>query len=142
MTYSAGDSGHVAVHNAIDVTQASVIAAAAASAASAALSASLVGAPADAAVAAIVGDPASDTATLLSSTYARPVQNSVILFGTSLEAQNFTGSDTLDSAGSVALNGRGWFNWCNAFSADQLKLRPQRGGRRGHVHDDPRPDQH
>jgi hypothetical protein len=69
MTYSAGDSGHVAVHNAIDATQASVIAAAAASAASAALSASLVGAPADAAVAAVVGDPASDTATLLSATY-------------------------------------------------------------------------
>ena len=45
-------------------------ASAAASAASAALSASLVGAPADTAVAAIVGDPASDTATLLSSTYA------------------------------------------------------------------------
>jgi len=70
MTYSAGDFGHVAVHNAIDVAQASVIAAATASAASAALSASLVGAPADVAVAAIVGDPASDTATLLSSTYA------------------------------------------------------------------------
>lgn len=49
---------------------AAVAASAAASAASAALSASLVGAPADTAVAAIVGNPASATSTTLSATYA------------------------------------------------------------------------
>jgi len=91
MTYSAGDSGHVAVHNAIDATQASVIAAAAASAASAALSASLVGAPADAAVAAVVGDPASDTAIVLSSTY-----------GPSVTYVPSTGVEATDTAAIVA----------------------------------------
>jgi len=77
MTYVEGDSGHVATHNAIDVAQASVLAAAAASAASAAAAATLVGAPADVAVAAIVGNPASDTATVLSSTYGPKVGSAV-----------------------------------------------------------------
>jgi len=52
------------------VTAAGAQAAAVASAASAALSASLVGAPADTAVATIVGNPASATRVSLSSTYA------------------------------------------------------------------------
>ena len=102
MTYSAGDSGHVAVHNAIDVTQASVIAAAAASAASAAAAASLVGAPADVAVAAIVGDPASDTATLLSSTYV-PQAASLAHYGSPPIGSKFDASTLIAPNAASAL---------------------------------------
>lgn len=56
------------------------------------------------------------------TTYARLVANTVVLFGTSLEAQNYTGSDILNAGSNTALNGRGWFTWCNAFTGDQLKL--------------------
>lgn len=47
---------------------------------------------------------------------------SVILFGTSLEAQNENGADTIDPASGAALAGRGWFHWANAYLNNPLKL--------------------
>ena len=61
---------------------------AAASAAAAALSASLVGAPADTAIAAIVGNPASATRVSLSSTYGRLFQVNVADYATPQLAAN------------------------------------------------------
>lgn len=49
--------------------------------------------------------------------------NTVVLFGTSLEAQNGTGADTVDPGFVVnALSSRGWFHWCNLFLGNRLKL--------------------
>lgn len=45
----------------------------------------------------------------------------VILFGTSLEALNGTGPDTLDPpSSSSAVPGRGWYHWCNAYLGQAL----------------------
>lgn len=48
---------------------------------------------------------------------------SVVLFGTSLEAQNGGGADELDpSTPDLSLNGRGWFHWANAFLGNRLRM--------------------
>lgn len=50
------------------------------------------------------------------------VSGSVILFGTSLEAQNASGADAIDPAPGTFLTGRGWYHWANAYLGNSLKL--------------------
>lgn len=66
----------------------------------------------------------TQTVAALSATYAKPLANSVILFGTSLEHQNQGGTDTKDPDGTttIPVNGRGWYHWANAFSGGHMNL--------------------
>jgi lysophospholipase L1-like esterase len=75
-------------------------------------------------------DPSSSskgavTLDALDARYRAIKRQSVILFGTSLEAQNGTGSNTLDQPASNtpgAVCGRGWFNWAEHFSGLRFNL--------------------
>lgn len=61
-------------------------------------------------------------------TYARPRANTVLLLGTSLEAQNGGGSDMVNPPdGPSAISGRGWFHWANAYLGQRLKLVANKG---------------
>lgn len=52
-----------------------------------------------------------------------PITDTVILFGTSLEAQNGSGAQTLDAPVNFEpLQGRGWFHWANAYLGNPLTL--------------------
>ena len=59
----------------------------------------------------------------LNATYTRPLANTAVLFGTSLEAQGDVGADALNPANiSGAVNGRGWFNWFKAYAGQRIDL--------------------
>lgn len=72
MTYTAGQLGHVSLHNALEIEQAAAVAAALAAQAAAEAAEAAAYAVPDAATAAIVANPATATATLLNSTFATP----------------------------------------------------------------------
>lgn len=78
----------------------------------------------DTAAAALVDDPGSALGVALSSTYARPLANTFVLFGTSLEEQNRDGTDSLDPSGALPapVNARGWAHWANAFSGGGWRM--------------------
>jgi lysophospholipase L1-like esterase len=75
-------------------------------------------------------DPSSSskgavTLDALDARYRAIKRQSVILFGTSLEAQNGTGTNTLDQPSNNtpgAVCGRGWYNWAEAFSGLRFTL--------------------
>jgi len=94
------------------VTAAGALAAAAASAASAALSAALVGAPADTAVAAIVGNPASATRVSLSSTYAPAAVVAAPTGVSATDCANFaTAHTSLPASGGKIVLQRGTYDF-------------------------------
>ena len=69
-----------------------------------------------------MADPTSDVGASLSDTFDRARKNTVILFGTSLEAANGGPTDVLDPSSASYGSVLGWFNWANAFLLDQMVL--------------------
>ena len=67
-----------------------------------------------------MADGTSEVGAYLSDTFAPRLANTVILFGTSLEAQNGNPINDVDPA--VMPSGRGWFNWCDAYLGNSLSL--------------------
>lgn len=61
---------------------------------------------------------------LASGSRVMPVRPRVMLFGTSLESQNGTGFDTLQSGPTAEgqVSARGWFNWCTAYLHSRFVL--------------------
>lgn len=49
-------------------------------------------------------------------------RNTVVIFGDSITNQNGTGSQTLDGTGTAAVNGRGYWNWANAYLGGRGRL--------------------
>lgn len=65
-------------------------------------------------------------ATELSATFALPVKSTArptaILFGTSLEANPYIGSDSLNPADASAVVGGGWLTWFQAYMGHRFRM--------------------